>query len=155
MAQQGDDAALASFYRGEMRADFDRFMGALLPLIRFHADEARGAADAVAVVVRSARAWILGLVTIMALLCVGTGWSLIQGVAASIAGMTEAMRRLAKREMGVAIPGITRGDEIGAMAGAVRVFRDGLIEVTHLDAERETARMRELHHLQQFADATF
>ena len=70
MAQHDDDAALASFYRGEMRADFDRFMGALLPLIRFHADEARGAADAVGVVVRSARAWILGLVTIMALLFV-------------------------------------------------------------------------------------
>jgi PAS domain S-box-containing protein len=72
-----------------------------------------------------------------------------------IARMTEAMRRLAQREMGVAVPGITRGDEIGSMAGAVRVFRDTLIEVTHVDAERETARLRELHHLQQFADATF
>jgi diguanylate cyclase len=155
MAPQGDDVALASFYRGEMRTDFDRFMGALLPLIRFNVDEARDAADAGARVVGSARVWILGLIAVMSLLCIAVGWSLIQGVSQPIARMTEAMRRLARQEMGVAIPGITRGDEIGAMAGAVRVFRDGLIEAAHLNAERDAARIRELHRLQQFADATF
>jgi diguanylate cyclase (GGDEF)-like protein/PAS domain S-box-containing protein len=155
IAVTGNGNELAIFYYGEMRAGFDVFLKALVPLIRFNVDEARNAADAGAIVAGSARVWILGLITVMSLLCIGIGYWLIQDVSVPVARLTDAMSRLAQREIGVAIPGITRGDEIGAMAGAVRVFRDGLIEAAHLNAERETARARELHNLQQFADATF
>jgi diguanylate cyclase len=155
LAQRGDNENLASLYRGEMRATFDRFLGELMPLTRFNVNEARDAADDGAVVVASARVWILGLITTMSLICIGIGWLLIYGVSRPIARMTEAMRRLAQRELEVTIPGIRRGDEIGAMASAVQVFRDGLIEAARLSAERETTRARELFRLRQFANATF
>ncbi|MFC7610296.1 methyl-accepting chemotaxis protein [Teichococcus aestuarii] len=42
--------------------------------------------------------------------------------------ITVAMRRLAERDFGIAIPGQGRRDEIGAMAAAVQVFRHSMIE---------------------------
>ncbi|MFB9970451.1 hypothetical protein ACFFMP_10715 [Pseudoroseomonas cervicalis] len=44
------------------------------------------------------------------------------------------MRRLAAREPGGAIPGAGRRDEIGAMAAAVRVFRESMAEGDRLAA---------------------
>ncbi|SHK40827.1 HAMP domain-containing protein, partial [Roseomonas rosea] len=61
-------------------------------------------------------------------------------ISGSILGMTAAMRRLAERDMAVAIPGTGRGDEIGQMASAVTVFRDSMIEADRLSAEAEASR---------------
>ncbi|WP_419730728.1 hypothetical protein [Lichenicola sp.] len=40
--------------------------------------------------------------------------------------MTATMRALANRDMTAIIPGAGRGDEIGAMAAAVQVFKDSM-----------------------------
>ncbi|MFC4170197.1 methyl-accepting chemotaxis protein, partial [Teichococcus aestuarii] len=48
--------------------------------------------------------------------------------------ITVAMRRLAERDFGIAIPGQGRRDEIGAMAAAVQVFRHSMIEGERLAA---------------------
>ncbi len=42
-------------------------------------------------------------------------------------GMTATMRRLAEGDLMIEVPGSGRGDEIGAMAKAVDVFKDGLV----------------------------
>jgi methyl-accepting chemotaxis protein len=55
-------------------------------------------------------------------------------VLGSIGAMTDAMRRLAARDMAVAIPGAARRDEIGAMAAAVQVFKDSMIQADALTA---------------------
>jgi methyl-accepting chemotaxis protein len=60
-----------------------------------------------------------------------------------IAGMTDAMGRLAAREMTVLIPGVARQDEIGAMAAAVQVFKDSMIEADRLGIEQEAGRALE------------
>jgi methyl-accepting chemotaxis protein len=54
-----------------------------------------------------------------------------------IKSMTQAMRKLADGNIKVTIPGIGRGDEIGAMAGAVQIFKDNAIERERLEAEQE------------------
>ena len=51
--------------------------------------------------------------------------------------MTAAMRGLAGGDLSVAIPAIGRRDEIGAMAHAVRVFKDNANEMERLRAEQE------------------
>ena len=45
------------------------------------------------------------------------------------------MRRLAARDLSGAIPGTGRGDEIGAMASSVGVFKDNIIQADRLTAE--------------------
>jgi methyl-accepting chemotaxis protein len=54
--------------------------------------------------------------------------------------MTQAMRRLAGDDLATEIPGIGRGDEVGAMAAAVLVFKDSMIEANRLTKEQTVAR---------------
>jgi methyl-accepting chemotaxis protein len=53
-----------------------------------------------------------------------------------IVDLTAAMSRLASGDVSDDIKGADRGDEIGAMAVAVRVFKDNMIEVERLAAEK-------------------
>jgi len=69
---------------------------------------------------------------------------LARGVVVPLTGMTDAMSHLAGGDHAVTIPGIGRRDEIGAMAGAVEVFRDGMIRAETLAAEQERARLAQL-----------
>ncbi len=64
-------------------------------------------------------------------------------ITAPIQAMTGAMRRLAGRDMAVEIPSVGRGDEIGAMAAAVQVFRDEMRRSAELSAEAEAHKLAE------------
>jgi C4-dicarboxylate-specific signal transduction histidine kinase len=56
-------------------------------------------------------------------------WILLtRGITVPISRMTLAMKGLANGDISVKVPGVGRGDEIGAMAAAVRIFRDSIIE---------------------------
>ncbi|WP_238189931.1 CHASE3 domain-containing protein, partial [Methylobacterium frigidaeris] len=57
------------------------------------------------------------------------------GIAKPIRGMTGTMGRLARQDLVAEVPGIGRHDEIGAMAEAVQVFKDGLIRARALEEE--------------------
>jgi methyl-accepting chemotaxis protein len=72
---------------------------------------------------------------------VGVSFSLLAGrLFRPLHGMTAAMRRLADRDLDCEVPGLTRGDEIGGMAAAVQVFKEGLLQATRLAAESDTDR---------------
>ncbi len=74
-----------------------------------------------------------------------TAVGLHRAIAVPLAGITGAMRRLAAGDTEVEVPGGGRRDEIGAMAGAVLVFRDNEVERRRLAeaAEAETAAQME------------
>ena len=57
-----------------------------------------------------------------------------------ILGLAEAMRRLAGGAVETPVPGTQDRDELGAMAGAVQVFKDNLIRTAALEAETSEAR---------------
>ena len=63
------------------------------------------------------------------------GVLLTRAITAPIARMTGAMAALAKGDTDIEVPGIGRGDEIGAMAAAVRVFKESMIERQRTQAE--------------------
>ena len=63
------------------------------------------------------------------------GWLLSGAIAAPIAAMTAAMRRLADGDNTVAVPATGRKDEIGAMAAAVLTFKDAAIEKLRVEGE--------------------
>ena len=74
-------------------------------------------------------------------LAVGVGtflaWALVRSIASPLVVITEAMRKLAAGALETRIPLAARDDEVGAMANAVSVFRDGLVRVRTLDKEKE------------------
>ncbi|WP_159994463.1 methyl-accepting chemotaxis protein [Roseomonas sp. 18066] len=108
------------------------------------ANEAMAAVVAHAALQAEAAArWSLGMAALFVLsLVMGVGGFLFTGrrVSAPIRAMAAAMRRLAERDMGVAIPGAGRADEIGAMAAAVQVFRETMATADRLAAEQAAER---------------
>ena len=68
-----------------------------------------------------------------------TGWR----VASPIKSMVGTMSRLAAGDTTVEVPSRARRDEIGAIAEAVEVFREGAIDRERLELEQAEARQRE------------
>ncbi|MDG4575281.1 MAG: methyl-accepting chemotaxis protein [Defluviicoccus sp.] len=58
-------------------------------------------------------------------------------VSRPVAAMTGVMTALAEGETGVAVPGLGKADEIGAMAEAVQVFKENAIAKARLEGEQE------------------
>lgn len=71
------------------------------------------------------------------------GW-LVKCVATPLVSITEAMRRIAAGDLGATVAGWDRTDEVGRMAAAVEVFRDGLLRVRSLDGEKQDEQRRKL-----------
>ena len=70
-----------------------------------------------------------------------TAWLVNRDISGSLGGLKIAMERLAKGDMSTAIPGTTRGDEVGAMAGSVLVFKEHMAKESQLAAEQEQERV--------------
>ncbi|NUB26313.1 methyl-accepting chemotaxis protein [Azospirillum brasilense] len=64
-------------------------------------------------------------------------WRVGDGIARPIAGLTVTMDRLAAGDLDAAIPGADRKDEAGAMARAVGVFKQGLVQARDLGRQQE------------------
>ncbi|WP_454020691.1 methyl-accepting chemotaxis protein [Azospirillum sp. Marseille-Q6669] len=64
-------------------------------------------------------------------------WRVGDGIARPIAGLTVTMDRLAAGDLDAAIPGADRSDEAGAMARAVGVFKQGLVQARDLGRQQE------------------
>lgn len=60
-----------------------------------------------------------------------------------LAGMTTVMRRLAEGDTSIIVSGSDRRDEIGAIAGAVEVFRQAAVTNRKLEADAEANRERQ------------
>jgi methyl-accepting chemotaxis protein len=109
--------------------------------IRLAASEAQlGTVGAMMLTVTSARR--LGYLTSTLAIIAGLILAFVigRGIARPIGQMTAVMRALAEGKTEVAIPYAGRPNEIGAMADAVRVFRDNKIEADRLANESETER---------------
>ncbi|MCJ2139910.1 methyl-accepting chemotaxis protein [Methylobacterium sp. E-066] len=99
--------------------------------------EQTAAADSVGATSRLA---VLAALVIAAFLTLAISWFIVRRVAAPIATITRVMARLAENDLAVAIPGGDRADEIGAIAGAVQVFKENMLHAKFL--EDEAARVR-------------
>ncbi|MGY4502808.1 methyl-accepting chemotaxis protein [Bradyrhizobium sp. GM24.11] len=100
-------------------------------------------ADAAEAATRDAvRMWMMiaFLVTVAVLAVVS--FLLGRSISKALSGMVDAMTRLARGELSIAVPGIGRKDEIGEMAGAVEVFRSNMTEAERLRAEQAEADTR-------------
>ena len=78
---------------------------------------------------------LAGLIAVIAASC-GMILMVRRRVCKPIVDLTATMSRLASGNVSDEISGAERGDEIGAMAAAVRVFKDNMIEAERLSAEK-------------------
>ena len=98
----------------------------------------------------SAVAAILFVLTVV--LC----WSVVRGVTRPIKALTGTMSRLADGDIAVEVAGAGRGDEIGAMAKAVGVFKASMQETSRLrdeqEAQKRSAEVERQQVLRDLAD---
>lgn len=80
--------------------------------------------------------------TVAILLASAIAWSTSRFVAQPIVALASAMRRLAAGDLNAAIASVGRGDEIGIMTRAVRVFQENALRIRVLEAEAEAERQQ-------------
>jgi methyl-accepting chemotaxis protein len=100
-------------------------------------EEAKAIADDVNESISSLQRTGLILVIVGLLVGVLLAWRLGRGIARPVKNMTALMQSLAEGRHDVRIPHAERGDEIGTMAKAVEVFRQGMIEAKQLRGDQE------------------
>ena len=71
------------------------------------------------------------------LLAAGALWIVFNRIVRSIGQMTAAMGEIAGGNTSIAVPCVDRRDEMGAMAGALQVFKQNAEKVQAMQAERE------------------
>jgi methyl-accepting chemotaxis protein len=74
-------------------------------------------------------------VLVLGLLAAGVLW-MVRGVSRPVVQMTGAMKRIANGELDCEVPARERKDEIGAMAGAVQVFKENALQMRAMEAEQ-------------------
>jgi len=136
-ARSNDDATAGALLRGESRDQFNIVRELAKKLADFNAEGGKIAADQGAATYRSASIAIAIFVLIALAIGVGAAFVINAGVSKPIRLMTVLMERLASHDLSAEVRGAERGDEIGAMARAVAVFKDGLIKADELKAEQD------------------
>lgn len=120
--------------------ELDRLAAVAVPLNNRNLQQARAQSDQLT---RDNRNTGLANLAVSVLAVVGGlifGWWVTRaGITGPLGALEGTMRKLAGGEHRVDVPGIGRGDEVGAMAQAVLVFRDAAVERERLAADREKA----------------
>jgi methyl-accepting chemotaxis protein len=87
--------------------------------------------------------FVLWGVSAAVFLIIGAGiFGVAFGVIRPIAQMTDVMKGLAGGDLSVSVPALSRGDEVGAMARAVQVFRDNALRVQSMEAEQAGLKLK-------------
>jgi methyl-accepting chemotaxis protein len=89
--------------------------------------------------------WALGLATlVLALVSGGIAWMIGRSISRPLGQLGARMRGLADGALDGDIPGIERGDEVGAMAATVQIFKDNALRIRGLEKiEAETQQRAE------------
>ena len=133
------EAALDLERTGTGKAYFDAFR---MRLDLIQASEKRVLAVADEVLANAQ--WNTLLVTIAAaaltlLICAEVAFSINHMIVAPLTRLAATMARLAQRDLDAPVPELEQGNEVGAMARAVQVFKEGLIELDRTSLLRVTA----------------
>ncbi|MGH7035839.1 MAG: methyl-accepting chemotaxis protein [Stellaceae bacterium] len=138
--KKGDPNAAADFNGEASLAVINKLRDAINADTEFNRQGAEAAVRRGTAAYQSARVWIFAVLAAVVALCMAMAYLIVSSVSKPITAMTEAMKRLAGRDLETSIVGLGRKDEIGAMAGAVQVFKDSMIAADRLAAEKETER---------------
>jgi methyl-accepting chemotaxis protein len=142
LSRAGKDDEAGDLYRGEMKKVYDDVGGKLDALV----DDNNGDGDLVNDDndATYAKTWwiVAGIIAVLILLSIGLIAFALAGVVKPIQRVVLAMGDLAGGNKQVAIPYTDRRNELGAMAAAIQVFKDNMIEADRLRAEQEEAKAR-------------
>ena len=120
----------------------ERLAARLTELANSARETAKESADAA--ITTSADALRTGMIVAIAgvLLSIGIAILIIRAIVPAVVALTGAMRKLADGDTRIEVPAAGRGDEIGAMAKTVQVFKDNAIRMAQMQEEQEKAKQQ-------------
>ncbi|KST57869.1 chemotaxis protein [Methylobacterium sp. GXS13] len=84
---------------------------------------------------------MMGFLALAAFLAIGAVVMLVVEISRPLGRMTAAMHQLASGDTRTEIPAVGRRDEVGAMAAAVQIFKENMIQTRRLEEETAQARL--------------
>jgi len=88
-------------------------------------------------------AWLLGLAILgIAVISGGVAWMIGRSISKPLSELGARMQALADGKLDGEIPGAGRGDEIGAMAATVQIFKDNAVRMRGLDQKEAEVQAR-------------
>jgi methyl-accepting chemotaxis protein len=88
-------------------------------------------------------AWLLGLAILGIGIVAGSiAWMIGRSISRPLGLLGDRMRALAAGELSAEIPGVGRGDEVGAMAAAVQIFKDNAVRMRDLEQVEAVTQQR-------------
>ena len=86
---------------------------------------------------RNASFWTLSLGLCGIAAGIAAAWLVGRGIARPVRDLSDAMSRLAGGDLAVDVPGLAAGDELGAMARAVAIFKGNALKLAMIEAATE------------------
>jgi methyl-accepting chemotaxis protein len=134
LARANDIQGANALFVGEHRTIFNKLIDNVRKDLELNAEQGSLAAESAVETYHVSRIWIFVALGIATVLCALAGFAIIFSVSTPVQAMTAAMKRLADHDLTTIVLGVERKDEIGAMAGAVQVFKDNMIKGDELAA---------------------
>ena len=152
LERSGDHAGALTLLFTTFRHQIVDFRNVLAADIEFNDRIADQAVLSGAATYASAWIWVTFTLVAAALVCTLAGFWLVTGVSLPITKVTAVMRQLARNDTSVAIYGAERTDEIGAMAAALRVFKQNMIQAADLAAAQAAEQSMKQAHAARLTD---
>ena len=140
LSRAGEKAQALALYESEAVPPRRRASLALEALIKLNNEGAAAAEAASTAAYRQTRTQVLGAIAFAVLLSVGLALLIIRSVSRGINSVVQPMQALAGGDLSATIPHQGARTEIGTIADAVQVFKDGLIRMRTLEEETALAR---------------
>lgn len=87
--------------------------------------------------------WLLGLSILgIAVIAGGVAWMIGRSISGPLNQLSSRMRELADGRLDGEIPGVGRGDEVGAMAATVQIFKDNALRMRELEQAEAVTQQR-------------
>ncbi|BBF80899.1 HAMP domain-containing methyl-accepting chemotaxis protein [Asticcacaulis excentricus] len=145
----GDMAAAQAYFSQEMRTQARELRNYIQEARAYQVEAGEKAAAYGMEQGATARTLILIALCVTALCAALIGFLMVRAVSVPIARMSDVMKVLSSGQTEVKVPHLGERNEIGQMAAAVEVFRDGLIRNRALEAEAARAREDAEHQRRQ------
>jgi methyl-accepting chemotaxis protein len=155
LQRQGDAAAAQALLMAEARPAFVEWLARINQFIDLQEAKNGAIATRMRAVADGFQTLMLGLAATALALGIAAAWFAMRAIR-PLHDLADTMLRLARGERQDTIPGTGRRDEVGAMAGAVAVFREQGEEAARLreaqEQERDAARRAQVDALLGMAD---
>lgn len=137
-----NDPAARDLFEGDALDSFYTVEDGVLQMIDLNSKGASAVSGRSDQIYASARKFMIGAAVAGLVIAVLLLAFLMHSIARPIRRMSEAVARLVSGDMDVAVPGLSRSDEVGSLARALERFKD-LFAADHQRAQEEQARSRE------------